>query len=220
MSNKTYNQYCAIAHALDTIGERWTLIIIRNLLIGPRRFSDLMKGLPGISTNILTDRLKQLEEQAVIHTRYLPPPAASTVYELTEHGLALTDVLAALARWASPSLGRPQPGQHLVLEGIAFMVIGVFHRATPPAFTLSCNLLVSAEGYQQLFGMQLSPQGIHLQEAALHQADVHLTIDLESLSTLSSGRARLQTLVDEQTVRLEGTSTTVDRLINWVDGPR
>ena len=58
MANKTYNQYCSIAHALDSLGERWTLLVVRNLLMGPKRFSDLMKGLPGISTNILTDRLK------------------------------------------------------------------------------------------------------------------------------------------------------------------
>ncbi|MEO0597489.1 MAG: helix-turn-helix domain-containing protein, partial [Chloroflexota bacterium] len=72
MANKTYNQYCAIANALDIVGERWTLLVVRNLLAGSKRFSDLQKGLPGISTNVLTDRLKKLEANDTIASRYLP----------------------------------------------------------------------------------------------------------------------------------------------------
>ena len=80
MTQKTYNQYCPLAHALDLVGERWTLLIIRNLFVGPKRFSDLARGLPTIGTNILTDRLKTLEGNGLIQTRFLPPPAASSVY--------------------------------------------------------------------------------------------------------------------------------------------
>ena len=84
MGTRAYNQYCALAHALDIVGERWTLLIVRELLVGPRRFKDLLDGLPGISTNLLSNRLKGLEESGVLRRRItLPPPAASTVYELT-----------------------------------------------------------------------------------------------------------------------------------------
>ena len=86
MSKRSYNQYCAVARALDIVGERWTLLIVRELLTGPKRFKDLLEGLPGIGTNLLTGRLKDLEGYGVVHRVTLPPPAASKVYELTELG--------------------------------------------------------------------------------------------------------------------------------------
>ena len=110
MTQKTYNQYCPVAHALDLVGERWTLLIIRNLFVGPKRFSDLLRGLPGIGTNILTGRLKALEENGLIQSRFLPPPAASSVYELTPYGRSLQDVMVALALWGVQSLGAPKVG--------------------------------------------------------------------------------------------------------------
>src|SRR6476469_8467596 len=75
MKDKGYNQYCGLAYALDMVGERWTLLVVRELMAGPRRFKDLVDGLPGISTHLLTDRLKPLEQRAIIKRRVLPPPA-------------------------------------------------------------------------------------------------------------------------------------------------
>ena len=89
MKTRTYNQFCALAYALDLVGERWTLLIIRELLAGPRRFKDLIDGLPEISTNLLSERLKNLEQQGLLRHRVLPPPAGSAVYELTPVGQAL-----------------------------------------------------------------------------------------------------------------------------------
>ncbi len=83
---KHYDQYCPMAHALSLVGERWSLLIVRELLRGPKRYTDLAGGLPGIGTNILASRLKDLEEGGIVEKRKLPPPAASTVYELTEYG--------------------------------------------------------------------------------------------------------------------------------------
>jgi DNA-binding HxlR family transcriptional regulator len=96
---RRYKQLCGLAVGLDVIGERWTLLIIRDLLLGPKRYSDLMAGLPGIGTNLLATRLKTLEGHGLIAQRRLPPPAASTVYELTESGEALEETVLALARW-------------------------------------------------------------------------------------------------------------------------
>lgn len=96
---RRYKQLCGLAVGLDVIGERWTLLIIRDLLLGPKRYSDLASGLPGIGTNLLATRLKTLEGHALITQRRLPPPAASTVYELTESGEALEETVLALARW-------------------------------------------------------------------------------------------------------------------------
>ncbi|MBA2383661.1 MAG: helix-turn-helix transcriptional regulator [Actinobacteria bacterium] len=106
---KRYDQYCPIAHALGVVGERWTLLVVRELARGPLRYTDLADRLPGIGTNILADRLKELEAACVVEKRKLPPPAASTVYELTEYGAGLRPVLHELARWGARSLGPPPP---------------------------------------------------------------------------------------------------------------
>ncbi len=104
---KPYNQYCPVAHALDLVGERWSLLLVRELQHGPLRYSDLHERLPRCSTNVLAARLKELEAGNVIARRRLPPPAASTVYELTETGTALGPVLAALGQWGARTLGAP-----------------------------------------------------------------------------------------------------------------
>ena len=113
MTQRSYNQYCPISHALDVVGDRWTLLIIRDLLLGPKRFSDLVAGLPGIGTNLLTERLKLLEQGGVIQRRTLPPPAPASLYELTPYGRELEGPLMALAQWGGQTLGPQQPGQVL-----------------------------------------------------------------------------------------------------------
>src|SRR3954451_13767324 len=109
MSKRSYNQYCAMARALDALGERWTLLVIRELLSGPKRFKDLLEGLPGIGTNLLAARLKNLESEGLLCRVTLPPPAGSTVYELTERGREIEPVLIGLARWGLGLLGAPRP---------------------------------------------------------------------------------------------------------------
>ncbi|MGN9783763.1 winged helix-turn-helix transcriptional regulator [Nonomuraea sp. ZG12] len=98
---RTYDDPCGIARALDQVGERWALLIVRELLLGPKRFTDLRAGLPGASQNVLSQRLRELEESQVVRRRKLPPPAASQVYELTDRGRELEPVVLALARWGS-----------------------------------------------------------------------------------------------------------------------
>ena len=107
---KSYDDYCPIAHSLGLVGERWSLLVVRELMQGPRRYTDLVDGLPGIGTNILAARLKALEAGGVIRKTKLPPPAASTVYELTRCGHDLRPVLHELARWGARTLGPPPPG--------------------------------------------------------------------------------------------------------------
>ena len=99
MADKVYGQYCGLAKALDLVGERWTLLIIRELFFGPRRFSDLVEGLRGISTSVLNERLNRLADERLIVRRTLPPPAASKVYELTEDGQELGRAIVPLAAW-------------------------------------------------------------------------------------------------------------------------
>jgi DNA-binding HxlR family transcriptional regulator len=105
---KHYEQYCPVAHALELVGERWSLLIVRELLKGPKRYTDLADALPRIGTNVLAARLKDLEVCGVIAKRRLPPPTPAQVYELTAYGVALKPVVRELARWGLQSL--PAPG--------------------------------------------------------------------------------------------------------------
>jgi DNA-binding HxlR family transcriptional regulator len=104
-TTRSYNDLCPIARALDVVGERWALLVIRELLLGPQRFSDLRLALPGVSSNLLTDRLRELEVRGVVRRRVLPPPAGSSVYELTDRGLRLEPVLDALGAWGASETG-------------------------------------------------------------------------------------------------------------------
>lgn len=108
---RSYNQYCSLAHALDRVGDRWTLLLIRQLLTGPKRFKDLVRDLPGIGTNLLAARLRELKREGVVEQRRLPPPAGSWVYELTPVGRGLEPALVALGRWGLQFLGRHRKGQ-------------------------------------------------------------------------------------------------------------
>ncbi|MFI7272650.1 winged helix-turn-helix transcriptional regulator [Streptomyces sp. NPDC049879] len=109
MPRRSYDQYCALARSLDTVGDRWSLLIARELLAGPLRYTDLWTDLPGISTDMLASRLRDLERDGVVSRRKLPPPATGSAYELTERGGALLPVLTALAVWGGPALGPQAP---------------------------------------------------------------------------------------------------------------
>lgn len=129
---RCYGQYCPVAHALDLVGERWSLLIVRELLEdGPLRYSDLHGRLEGCGTNILAARLKALEQGGVIARRRLDPPAASWVYELTEYGTGLREVLHVLAHWGARSLGPPTAPDDLEPGWLA----NALCIALPPAMT-------------------------------------------------------------------------------------
>src|ERR687895_1683904 len=104
---RTYDDGCAAAHALDLIGERWALLVVRELVLGPKRFTDLRAGMPHASPNVLAQRLRELEGAGVVRRRKLPPPAASRVYELTEWGMELEPVILGLGRWGARSPSKP-----------------------------------------------------------------------------------------------------------------
>ena len=104
---RNYGQHCTVARALDVVGERWTLLLVRELSTGPKRFKDLLVGLPGIGTNLLAGRLKALEGEGIVRRATLPPPAGSNVYELTELGRELEPVIAALSRWGARLMDAP-----------------------------------------------------------------------------------------------------------------
>jgi DNA-binding HxlR family transcriptional regulator len=104
---KQYGQFCSVARALDVLGDRWAMLVVRELLLGPKRYTDLLDGLPGVGTNVLAVRLRELEDAGIVTRQKLPPPAPATVYTLTEDGRALRPVVDELARWGLRLMDRP-----------------------------------------------------------------------------------------------------------------
>lgn len=121
---RSYDQFDATARALDSVGDRWTLLIVRELLGGPRRYTDLHADLPGVSTDVLASRLKDMEQSGLALRRKLPPPSAASVYELTERGLGLLPVLAALAEWGAPALAERRPTDAVRAHWFALPLLG------------------------------------------------------------------------------------------------
>jgi len=109
VGTRRYKQYCMLAKALDVVGERWTMLIVRDLLMGPKRFKDLMAGLPGIGTNLLSARIKELEANGVVERRKLPPPASVQVWALTDLGEQLEEPVLALSMWGRRFMQGHQP---------------------------------------------------------------------------------------------------------------
>ncbi|MEV4945927.1 helix-turn-helix domain-containing protein [Streptomyces sp. NPDC053755] len=129
---RSYDQYCAAARALDAVGDRWTLLIVRELLTGPRRYTDLHADLPGVSTDMLAGRLKEMEGAGLVTRRRLPPPVPAHVYELTERGRALLPVLRALAEWGAPALDEPRPTDAVRAHWLALPLLGPLEAARGP----------------------------------------------------------------------------------------
>jgi DNA-binding HxlR family transcriptional regulator len=132
VSRRSYEQYCPLACALDLLGERWTLLVVRDLLAGPKRYTDLQRGLPGMATDLLTERLRRLEEADVIRRRELPPPAAASVYELTDRGRELEPAMAGLTRFGLGLLG-PAPQEAPPRERLGLLLRALFDPAAAPA---------------------------------------------------------------------------------------
>ncbi|QWQ44243.1 helix-turn-helix transcriptional regulator [Streptomyces sp. YPW6] len=121
---RSYDQFDATARALDSVGDRWTLLIVRELLGGPRRYTDLHADLPGVSTDVLASRLKDMEQSGLALRRKLPPPSAASVYELTERGHGLLPVLTALAAWGAPALAERRPTDAVRAHWSALPLLG------------------------------------------------------------------------------------------------
>lgn len=126
MSTRAYGQYCGFARALEVVGERWALLIVRDLLVGPHRFTDLQRGLPGIPSNVLTARLKELEEAGVIRRRVEPRPGRGVVYELTEYGSELEEIVVRLGLWGAKAMADPRPDEIVTIDSLTIALRSTF----------------------------------------------------------------------------------------------
>jgi DNA-binding HxlR family transcriptional regulator len=138
---RSYGQYCSVAKTLDVIGDRWSLLIIRELLLqGPCRYTDLRNGLPGIATNLLSDRLRELEAAGLIRREEAAPPVATTLFHLTEVGAGLEPVLDALGAWGIRYMAQPADGDEFRSHWFAFPVALFLHDSDPDGPPLSIEL--------------------------------------------------------------------------------
>jgi DNA-binding HxlR family transcriptional regulator len=141
---RSYGQYCSIARALDVVGDRWTLLILRELLLkGPCRFTDLKNGLPGVATNLLSARLKELEDAAIVARHDAPPPVATALYELSEHGLALEPVLQALGLWGLRFMNTDRPDDAFQAHWLTYAALSLTTDADPTGPPAVIQLIAS-----------------------------------------------------------------------------
>jgi DNA-binding HxlR family transcriptional regulator len=142
VANRTYGQYCGLARAVEILGERWGLLIVRDLMVAPKRFTDLQRGLPGIPSNVLTARLKELEEASVVERRVLPRPNGSIVYALTEYGQALEDTVIRMGRWGAKSLGDPRPDEIITPDSMVMALRSTFRSEAADGLRASYELRI------------------------------------------------------------------------------
>jgi DNA-binding HxlR family transcriptional regulator len=180
---KRFDQYCPIAHALSLVGERWALLVVRELLKGPKRYTDIAGGLPGIGTNILATRLKELETAGIVVRRKLPPPAASTVYELTDYGAGLEETMHALARWGARTLGPPGPEDEFDPD----WGLNAFPALLNPELARGVTGTYVVRAGEDVFTVRLVEGELHVEMGDGGDADLRLTADMDTFFILASG---------------------------------
>jgi DNA-binding HxlR family transcriptional regulator len=166
-TKRTYGESCAAAHALDLVGERWALLVVRELLLGPKRFTDLRAGIPHASPNVLSQRLRELEDAGVVRRGTLPPPAASRIYELTEWGMGLESVVLALGSWGARSPHKPRDG----------------------GMSVDCHVLALDATFQlridgQRFRARVSKGSFEISRGTLQEPDATITVSSDTLAAL------------------------------------
>jgi DNA-binding HxlR family transcriptional regulator/putative sterol carrier protein len=206
---RSYNQYCALARALDVIGERWTLLLVRELLLGPKRYKDLLAGLPGIGTNLLADRLKSLEQAGILRRTILPPPAGSAVYELTQLGRRLEPAVFELGRWGAHFL-EPRKEIDATDPGWFFVSIRATFRPQAAAELRECYEF-RIDGAP--FHARVDRGRARTSQGHADDPDVIATTDLDSFIGLLSQQLSADEAVASGRVRLEGDKDALQRFV-------
>lgn len=195
---RSYDQYCSAARALDAVGDRWTLLIVRELLAGPRRYTDLHADLPGVSTDMLAGRLKDMEGTALVTRRRLPPPVSAYVYELTSRGRDLLPVLRALAEWGAPALEEPRPTDAVRAHWFAIPLLGALEGVVTGVVQVTLD-----EG---AFHLRVGGEGAAwYADGPAEAPDAHLRTDTATCRALANGELTLAEAVAAGRARLDET---------------
>ena len=212
---RTYGDGCGIAHALDLIGERWALLVVRELLLGPKRFTDLRDGLPNSSPNVLAQRLRELEQAAIVRRRKLPPPAGSWIYELTEWGRELKPIVLTLGAWAvrSPSFPRDAP----VGTDSVILALGTFFDADAAG---DLDARYELRLGENTFHVRVADRGIEVDRGAAGNADATLETDPDTLSALIWGDRELADALRAGDIEVDGDRGAVTRFLGLFPQPQ
>jgi DNA-binding HxlR family transcriptional regulator len=203
---RAYGQYCGFARALEVLGERWALLIVRDLLVGPKRFTDLLRGLRGIPSNVLTVRLKELEDAGVARRRVLARPARAVVYELTAYGLELEAVVMELGRWGAKNLGDPRADETITVDSLVTALRTTFHPDAARGFRAGFELRVG----EIVLHARVDDGRVEAAEGALPGAD--LTIDAgPGIRALMAGEVSPADAIETGVVHIVGDAELLTR---------
>jgi DNA-binding HxlR family transcriptional regulator len=180
LPRRTYGQYCALSYGMDVLGERWTMILVRELLLGPKRYKDLLDSLPGIGTNLLAARLRELEDAGVVERATLPPPAGSAVYQLTEAGEALESVALAIGRWGARFLGKRRATDRLIPSGYFFAMRAAFRPEIAGDLSETYEFRIG----ERVFEVSVHEGRCRTAEGRPVRADAVFELDAETLNDL------------------------------------
>jgi DNA-binding HxlR family transcriptional regulator len=206
--SRRYHQYCPVARALDVAGERWTLLVARELLLGPRRFTDLADGLSGIGSSVLATRLKKLEQHGLVAKRTLPPPAASVVYELTDQARGLARVLAATADWGMNLLGHPDDEDTVDPRWLVLALV-VTARPPPSLGDGTYELRVDNEAFQ----IRSNHDRLHVAQGPPSSARATITMTTDMLAAIASGDLDITSAHAHRSIAVDGDVAGARRLL-------
>ena len=207
-SRRHYEDACAAAHALDLVGERWALLVMRELMLGPKRFSDLRASLPGISANVLTQRLEGLEAAGVLGRKKLPPPASTQVYELTEWGYESEPIFQALGRWAARS-----PAHDPTLPFSTASLLLSLRTMLDPARAEGIDARIGFRLGEETFLAHLAGGRIEIARGALDDASLIFTGTPPVLAGAIYGGQPMEALEGEGALRVEGDRALAQQFI-------
>jgi DNA-binding HxlR family transcriptional regulator len=205
---RTYGQACATAHALDLIGERWGLLVVRELLLGPKRFTDLLAAMPGASPNVVSHRLRELEEHGVVRRRRLGPPSGSRVYELTEWGAELEPVLAHLGRWGARSPSRPVDA-FLSTDSFILGLRSMWDARAAAELRASYELRLGDDRFRA----EVADGRLELVRGSAVRPDATIEADVRTLEALTFGDRPLAEAIRAGDVKVAGDRDAVERLL-------
>jgi DNA-binding HxlR family transcriptional regulator len=206
MSLRAYGQYCGFARALEVVGERWAMLIVRDLLVSPKRFTDLHRGLPGIPTNVLTARLKELEQAGVIRRRVLPRPAGSIIYELTAYGMELDDVVIHLGRWGAKALGEPRREEIVTADSLVMAMRTTFRSKAARGTRVSYELRLG----EIIIHVRIDGAKLEVAEGPLPGADLIIEAG-PGIKALMAGEMPPAEAIANGSVRLTGDPSLLTR---------
>jgi DNA-binding HxlR family transcriptional regulator len=207
-TKRTYDDGCAAAHALDLVGERWALLVVRELLLGPKRFTDLRAGLPNASPNVLAERLRGLEEAGIVRRRRLPPPAASKVYELTDWGEELEPVIIRLGRWGarSPSKRDDEP---LGVDSLILSFRTMFDPGAAEGLEAGYELRMG----EDCFLAEVGGGSFEIERGSAERPDATIEADSNTLAGLVYNGRPLAEALRSGDVKIEGDEAAVERFL-------